>query len=273
MKTARVGSIVAAVTLVAASVVVPAVRGDDAKPIDLDVQDKDVVEVVAEIAKASGKNIVVEKGIHDHVTLTLHQARWDEALQLVAQRAKCRVEPEAAGVIFLKRAGNAGAPEAPAKTAFREYPIGDEVDREQEHLKIAAVWLPPVTMDHEHHGAAPGPFTIHLECDIHATKGNENGFAVGDWVPYLTIEYVITKDGEDKPALVGELMPMIAKDGPHYGATINMPGVGRYKLKYHLYPPSKNGFGRHTDPITGVADWWKEFDVSYAWDYKGLKKD
>jgi uncharacterized protein involved in high-affinity Fe2+ transport len=126
-------------------------------------------------------------------------------------------------------------------------------------------------MDHEM-GPGPGPNTVHLECDIHSMKGNDNGFAVGDWIPYLTIEYEIVDMNTDamKPVLKGELMPMIAKDGPHYGATIAMPGVGRYKLLYRIYPPSKNGFGRHTDSVTGVAEWWKTFECTYAWDYKGL---
>jgi uncharacterized protein involved in high-affinity Fe2+ transport len=170
-------------------------------------------------------------------------------------------------VTYVKRAGNQTAPTV--KSVFREYPIGDEVEREKEHMKVAAVWLPPVTMDHEHGAAAPGPNTIHLECDVHATRGNENGFAVGDWIPYMTIEYAITKEGEEKPCLSGELMPMVAKDGPHYGATISMPGLGRYKLVYKLFPPSKNGFGRHTDSVTGVAEWWAPYEVSYSWDFKG----
>jgi uncharacterized protein involved in high-affinity Fe2+ transport len=63
---------------------------------------------------------------------------------------------------------------------------------------------------------------------------------------------------------------MVAKDGPHYGATINMPGPGKYKLKYRLHPPSTNGLGRHTDSVTGVADWWTAFETTYSWDYKGI---
>lgn len=169
----------------------------------------------------------------------------------------------------------ASPPPAPAKSTFREYPIGDEVEREAEHLRVAAVWLPPVTMDHdcEH---APGPWVVHLECDIHATRGNTNGFAVGDWIPYLAIKYRIVADGaaaDAPPALEGKLMPMVAKDGPHYGATIAMPGAGKWKLTYSIEPPSANGLGRHTDPITGVADWWKAFDATYVWDYKGIPAD
>ncbi len=28
-------------------------------------------------------------------------------------------------------------------------------------------------------------------------------------------------------------MPMVASDGPHYGANIKMMGVGNYKVTYH----------------------------------------
>jgi uncharacterized protein involved in high-affinity Fe2+ transport len=158
-----------------------------------------------------------------------------------------------------------------AKATFREYPIGDEVEREAEHLRVAAVWLPPVTMDHDC-GPPPGPNVVHLECDIHATRGNTNGFAVGDWIPYLTVKYRLEPVGaaDASSTLEGKLMPMVAKDGPHYGATIALPGTGSYKLTFQFDPPSTNGFGRHTDAITGVADWWKPFDATYAWDYKGL---
>jgi uncharacterized protein involved in high-affinity Fe2+ transport len=34
-------------------------------------------------------------------------------------------------------------------------------------------------------------------------------------------------------------MPMVASDGPHYGANIKMMGVGNYKVTYHIEPPSK----------------------------------
>ena len=65
-------------------------------------------------------------------------------------------------------------------------------------------------------------------------------------------------------------MPMVAQDGPHYAATISMPARGLYKLTYELRPPSENGFGRHTDSITGVKAWWKPFKVSWDFDYQGV---
>lgn len=271
MRHARSAMLVAVVAVVAAFS--PLVRGDEAKTIDLDVTDKDIHEVVTEIAKVAGKSIVIEKGVNDRITIQLNRVRWDEALDLVAKRAHCKVE-RGDTVIFLKRVGT--PPPKPAaggggdKTAFREYPIGDEVERDVEKLKVAAVWLPPVTMDHEHGAPAAGPHTIHLECDVHAIRGNTNGFAVGDWLPYMKVEYEITRDGEKEPVLKGEFMPMVAKDGPHYGATIAMPGVGKYKLLYRIHPPSTNGLGRHTDAVTGVSEWWKPFETTYSWDYKGV---
>ena len=66
---------------------------------------------------------------------------------------------------------------------FREYPIGDEVERHQ--MRIAAVWLPPVQMD-----GMPAPASsdmIHIEADIHATEGNANGCPKDEFIPYLTV--------------------------------------------------------------------------------------
>ena len=64
-------------------------------------------------------------------------------------------------------------------------------------------------------------------------------------------------------------MPMVARDGLHYGASIAMPKAGAYRLTYHIEPPSAGGLGRHSDPVTGVAPWWEPFEVSFDWDYPG----
>jgi uncharacterized protein involved in high-affinity Fe2+ transport len=69
------------------------------------------------------------------------------------------------------------------------------------------------------------------------------------------------------------MMAMVAKDGPHYGATVRMPGHGKYWLTYTIYPPDPVQFGRHTDPITGVAAWWEPFKVEFEFDYQGVKAD
>lgn len=162
------------------------------------------------------------------------------------------------------------AADAPAladrPAGFREYPIGDEVNHDAAGLRIAAVWLPGVTME----GGKPvaGTDVIHLEADVHAMEGNRNGFARDEFVPYLKIAYEVFKGGDDRPALAGDLMPMVARDGLHYGANVAMPGPGAYRLRYRVEPPSAGGLGRHADPITGVAPWWSPFVADYEWDFR-----
>jgi uncharacterized protein involved in high-affinity Fe2+ transport len=156
---------------------------------------------------------------------------------------------------------------------FREYPIGDEVERD--HMEIRAVWLPPVAMEGMNEAASSS--MIHLEADVHATQGNPNGFALGEFVPYMVVRYVIvpvdtaTRSAYPQP-IEGAMMPMVARDGLHYGATIDMPAAGRFQLTYSFQPPSAGGLGRHADRATGVAPWWKPFDVTFGWDYTGPEK-
>ncbi len=74
---------------------------------------------------------------------------------------------------------------------FREYPIGDEVEKNQ--MLIKAVWLPPVQMEGMEDPTSSN--LIHLEADIHATEGNRNGFAKDEFVPYLSVHYTIVPAG------------------------------------------------------------------------------
>jgi uncharacterized protein involved in high-affinity Fe2+ transport len=147
-----------------------------------------------------------------------------------------------------------GAPAPPRKPAgFREYPIGDEVVKN--FIRIAAVWLPPIAM--EGMPTLPGGSdVIHLEADIHATEANSNGFAKDEFVPYLKVHYTVSAAAGGAVIHQGELIPMVARDGLHYGASLAMPAAGAYRLTYAIEPPSAGGLGRHSDPVTGVAPWW-----------------
>lgn len=153
-----------------------------------------------------------------------------------------------------------------------EYPIG-----KPEHaggMEVAAVYLQPVTMAPEGVMRPAAASDIHLEADIHALAGNENGFAEGMWMPYLTVEYTLTKEGEDK-TLAGRLMPMVADDGPHYGANVKLMGPGKYTLEFKVAPPTadpSSKFGRHTDRETGVAPWFKPFTTHYEFVFAGTGK-
>jgi uncharacterized protein involved in high-affinity Fe2+ transport len=139
----------------------------------------------------------------------------------------------------------------------RETPIGDEVVKN--HMTVAAVWIPSVGM-----AGMPEPTddVIHLEADVKSTADNPNGFAEHEFVPYLKIRYELyAAAGGTKPIQSGELGPMIAADGLHYGAAAGRPAPGRYRLIYKLEPPSAGGLGRHLD----VAAWWNPFEVSFDW--------
>ncbi|MYN13773.1 hypothetical protein GSY71_11560 [Pusillimonas sp. TS35] len=156
--------------------------------------------------------------------------------------------------------------------AAAEYPIG----KPSEHagLEIAAVYLQPVEMAPEGMMRPARESDIHLEADIHATAGNINGLPEGAWAPYLNIRYTLQKKGSDK-VISGDLMPMVANDGPHYGDNVKLDGPGKYTLTFTVASPEAakmNHFGRHIDKETGVAPWFKPFDVSYEFVFAGTGK-
>jgi periplasmic iron binding protein len=169
------------------------------------------------------------------------------------------------GAIFLLNREPTQAPPRPThlvppRPGSLEHPIGDDVVKH--HINIAAVWLPAVGM-----AGMPEPLSdvIHLEADIHATADNPNGFAKDEFVPYLKIKYELSDAKGGKPLQAGDLMPMVASDGLHYGANIAKPGPGSYRLVYKIEPPSAGGLGRHVDAATGVAAWWEPFEVGFDW--------
>lgn len=155
---------------------------------------------------------------------------------------------------------------APAARAA-EVPIGEPV--EKNGMQIAAIYLQPVTMEPLH--AAHANADVHLEADIHAIKGNENGFGEGEWIPYLGVSYELTKAGSSWKAS-GTFVPMVASDGPHYGQNVKLDGPGKYHLTYRIESPAGQGFLRHTDKETGVGKWWEAFSLDWDFTYVGTGK-
>jgi len=156
----------------------------------------------------------------------------------------------------------------PAQAA--EIAIGQHVERNG--MEIGAVYLQPVVMVPMLPGMGKEAASdVHLEADIRALPKNANGFGPGEWVPYLGITYRLSKLGSDWVES-GSFMPMVASDGPHYGANVALDGPGKYRLTYHILPPPYQGFYRHDDPETGVAPWWAPFDVSWEFTYVGVGK-
>ncbi len=151
---------------------------------------------------------------------------------------------------------------------FKEYPAGEAV--EMNNMEIAAVYLAPIDMEPRGIDMPASLADIHMECDIHATKGNPNGFGAGEWIPYLTVTYRLENKDTGKVAN-GTFMPMVAKDGPHYGSNLKMMGPGNYNIAYTIEPPSKQGFGRHTDEASGVGKWFDAFTVDYDFKFVPIK--
>lgn len=152
-----------------------------------------------------------------------------------------------------------------------ETPIGKH--QIMSNMEIGAVYLQPIKMEPAGMMLDAAAADIHLEADIHATKGNKNGFAEGDWIPDLVVKYELEKVGG--PKIVGDMMPMVASDGPHYGDNVKLAGPGKYKLKLTVFPQSFNKgamFGRHTDKETGVSPWFQQFDLNYEFSYVGTGK-
>ena len=176
-------------------------------------------------------------------------------------------QPEPAKVDTAPNATKSSAPAAGPVAGFREYPIGDPQGFEKNHLRVAAVWLPSVTME----GDMTTSGAIHVEADITATENNPNGFAAGEFVPYLTITYKLTSPDGKTVIDQGKMLPMIARDGLHYGTSMIPPKPGTYKLTYAIDPPSSGGLGRHHDPATGVGPWWAPFQVDLEWEFEGQK--
>jgi uncharacterized protein involved in high-affinity Fe2+ transport len=166
----------------------------------------------------------------------------------------------------------AGAVFIASPLAAKEYPIGKA--QEKNGMEIAAVYLQPIEMDPPDVMRPAKDSDVHLESDIKAAKDNKNGFAQGDWIPYLAVNYELTKL-DDNQSQKGEFMPMVANDGPHYGDNVKMMGPGKYKLTLTISPPTENKhahFGRHIDKETGVGPWFEPFSVEYQFTFAGIGK-
>ena len=160
---------------------------------------------------------------------------------------------------------------ATAATA-KEVPVGKP--QSAGGMEIAAVYLQPVEMEPAGMMRAAAESDVHLEADIHASKGNTNGFPEGDWIPYLSIDFELEKLGEGTK-ISGKFMPMVASDGPHYGDNVKLAGPGKYRLTYRISPPGSSHdshFGRHVDKETGVGPWFQPITVKWEFTYAGIGK-
>ena len=156
-----------------------------------------------------------------------------------------------------------------AAAGFTEIPIFE--DEELGFINLSAVYFQPVPMSD---GTKAEDYDIHLEADVSALENNF-GYELGSWIPYLTVDYKVEQNGEEKAA--GTFMEMSASDGPHYGANIKLPEAGTYSLTITIHSPADNDYLLHTDELTGPGA--KSFDEAFpdgvltytydSWDYLG----
>jgi len=166
-----------------------------------------------------------------------------------------------------KKSGEAAAEEE-KDLGFTEVEIFSGV--EKEFLNLNGVYFQPVDMTG---GYKAEDYDCHLELDVSALK-NGYGYGTGDWVPYLTVEYEVKKNGSDF-VTKGTFMPMAASDGPHYGGNIKMDGDGLYTVTFTIKFPDSATYLIHTDEtgpekskfpstITYTYDKWQFTDGAWA---------
>ncbi len=148
-------------------------------------------------------------------------------------------------------------------------------DEELDFLNLSAVWFQAVPMENETISYSADDADIHIEADISALE-NDLGYGVGDWIPYLTVDYLI-EDTDGNEVESGTFMEMAASDGPHYGNNIKLD-PGTYNLTITIHSPGENGYLIHSDSETGpggsLKDHFANGNLSYTyegWEFAGLE--
>ena len=136
---------------------------------------------------------------------------------------------------------------------FDEIPIFE--DEEVGFMNVSAVYFQAVPMTD---GNSIEDYDIHLEADVSALE-NKLGYGVGDWVPYLTVDYKVTDEASGDTAADGTFMVMSASDGPHYGANIKLPNAGTYTVEFTFHSPAENNYLLHTDAETGPGGLFEDY--------------
>ncbi|MCH4857334.1 iron transporter [Bifidobacterium pseudolongum] len=157
--------------------------------------------------------------------------------------------------------------EEDAGAGFEEIPIGE--DQEVGPLNVAAVYFQPIDMEPAGMGLSAAESNLHLEADIHALKDNKLGYGEGDFIPKLTVDYVIEDKNDPSNKQEGTFMEMNASDGPHYGGNVKLDKDGEYTLTFKIHSPAENGWMLHVDKETGVeGHFWNEpLEATFDWDY------
>ncbi|MBQ9438588.1 MAG: iron transporter [Lachnospiraceae bacterium] len=174
-------------------------------------------------------------------------------------------EPEETAEATVETEEAAAAPSG----GFEEIPIWE--DEEIGFMNVNGVYFQPVPMSNGNENYED--YDMHFEADVSALQNNL-GYGVGDWIPYLSVDFEIT-GSDGNVAAEGNFMPMSADDGPHYGANIKLPNADTYSVKLTFHSPEEAGYLIHLDDETGPGgtfdDYFKDgplvLELKDVWDY------
>lgn len=77
--------------------------GDRASRLTLKLKDRDLRDVVANIARKANVNIIMDEAIEEAVSIDLQDVHWRQALNLVAEKAGCVVVDSSPGVLKIEK--------------------------------------------------------------------------------------------------------------------------------------------------------------------------
>lgn len=69
--------------------------------INVDVEDVDLADVMEQIGRQVGKNILVDPNVHETVRVSLRDIGWREAVEVIAKMTRCEVEEREGGILLL----------------------------------------------------------------------------------------------------------------------------------------------------------------------------
>ena len=182
-----------------------------------------------------------------------------------AETEVAEVAEEPAEVVEAEVEVEEAAEEEP-EGGFAEIPIWE--DEEVGFLNVNGVYFQPVPMSNGNENYED--FDMHFEADVSALE-NDLGYGVGDWVPYMTVDFELTGSTTGE-VITGTFMPMNADDGPHYGANIALPEADTYSVKL-TFDIDQNSYLIHLDDETGPGGSFDEFEwplvleLDDVWDY------
>jgi len=88
--------------------------------IDLDVEELDLTDVMEQIGRQVGRNILVDPSVEERVTVSLRDVPWRDAVDVIARMTRCDVEERPGGILLLTQPPEVTlqASRAPARAWF-----------------------------------------------------------------------------------------------------------------------------------------------------------